>query len=89
MKRKAPAQRFQYAGWDVAIQLDATSIDGSFAGHAELSYAGRHKCRIALPEPHTHDDGASALDVLANEARAFIDDWQRRFPNLHASRDRR
>lgn len=79
MKRPVPTQRFEYAGWEVCLQLDAPEIDRSIAGHADLSYQGVHKCRIALAahqqDPTSHAD---PLDVLGTEARAFIDDWTQR-----------
>ena len=34
------------------------------------------KCRVALVSPLR--DGANAIEVLGEEARAFIDDWDRR-----------
>ncbi|RZL89223.1 MAG: hypothetical protein EOP82_20580 [Variovorax sp.] len=96
MKRKASVHRFQYAGWDIAVELDAAAVEGSFEGHADLSYGGQHKCRIALPGPHSCSDGTSALDVLANEAKAFIDSWRLRvhigttgFDDPQSNRERR
>jgi len=77
MKREVSRQ-FEYAGWDVHLQLDPPAVDRSVAGHADLSYNGAHKCRIALAGHHDQADDADALDVLGAEARAFIDDWMQR-----------
>ena len=78
MKRRTPTQRFEYAGWDVHLQLDSPDIDRSIAGHADLSYQGVHRCRIALAGRHQEPGAVSSLDVLSAEARAFIDDWMQR-----------
>lgn len=77
MKREV-TRRFEYAGWDVHLQLDPPEVDRSVAGHADLSYSGTHKCRIALAGHHADASQADALDVLGDEARAFIDDWTQR-----------
>ena len=44
--------------------------------HADFSQGGVRKCRVALVSPLR--DGANAIEVLGEEARAFIDDWDRR-----------
>lgn len=73
MSRNAAVHRFEYDGWDVVIEMEGSTLDGVMSGHADLSRAGEHKCRIALAGKH--QSGASAMTSLADRARGFIDAW--------------
>ena len=76
MIRDTTANRFEYTGWDVEVECDEVDPHRSVAGHADLSQGGVRKCRVALVS--SLRDGANAIEVLGEEARAFIDDWDRR-----------
>jgi hypothetical protein len=76
MIRTTLANRFEYTGWDVEVEFEEVDPRGRVAGHADLSQDGVRKCRVALVIPLR--EGASALEVLGEQARAFIDDWHRR-----------
>jgi hypothetical protein len=64
------AHRFEYEGWNVLVELDASTLDGVISGHADLHWKDGHRCRIALAGKH--EDGASAIASLSR-LRADID----------------
>ena len=76
MITKTSAISFEYAGWEAQVECDEVDPHRRVAGHADLSQGGVRKCRIALVS--SLRDGANAIEVLGDEARAFIDDWGRR-----------
>jgi hypothetical protein len=76
MITKTSAISFEYTGWEVQVECEEVDPHRRVAGHADLSQGGVRKCRVALVSPLR--DGANAIEILGEEARAFIDDWDRR-----------
>jgi len=65
------ANNFEYRGWHV--QLELTSNDSTFSGHANLSLEGEQKCRLVLATRRA--DRSTARWALDSKARDYIDDW--------------
>ena len=70
---KRADHRFSLRGWQVTVQLSGVLPDGCVEGHVDLR-AHDYSCRLMLAHPR--HDGPSAMNALAQKARAFISEQE-------------
>lgn len=71
---ESSALHFEYRGWFVDIEVLAEGE--CFAGHADLKFDGKHRCRVVLATGHMQP--STARWALDSKARDFIDEWSTR-----------